>query len=744
MLRSLRSLSVVALFAVAALPAARSQDLKAGAATSNITPPLGLPVVGGFSPFPSTHVHDELHARCLVLDDGKTRLALVVCDLLGIHRDVSSEARQLIEKQTGIPPERVQISATHTHSASSTLGRDRFKHDQPLDDYQRFVAQRIADGVQRAVNNLRPAELGFTTAEAPEHVFNRRWHMQPGTVPENPFGTTDFVKMNPPAGSPNLTEPAGPTDPTVSVIAVREPGGRPIAVYAAYSLHYVGGVGSGHISADYFGVFCGHLARLMDAERLDPPFVALLANGTSGDINNINFRQPRPRQEPYAQIRKVAEDVAAKVHAALENVQYKREITLDARYREPKLNWRRPTEEQLGWAKKTVAAGPKPGRSADLSFIYAERTLAMAEYPETTTVPLQVLRIGEISIGSMPCEVFCEIGLDFRSQSPLQPAFMVSLNHGYFGYLPTPRHHKLGGYETWLGTNRLEVEASEKMLAQLLEMATELKAGPSQATAVPLSPALRERCLAVLRAGLASDEFWPAMHGAEALSLAGRGEEVLAALAKRTAADDQQRCGLAREAVRAGDRQQVRILLEILAKPGSNGHTHAAESLFKVGQVGDRQGLKAAAGQDADLKLKLMAAAALIRGGDAKALDTVRPNLTHSDREVRKVAAWILGQVGSADDVPRLKEALAAEDEELARAYHVHALACLGDAAGRKLLGQNLESANPVVRTYAADFAGHSRAAEHCDQLAKLLDDPVLDVRVRAAQSLVMLGGQAE
>jgi hypothetical protein len=461
---------------IAWAPSTVAAELTAGAATSNITPPLGQAIVGGFSPFPSTHVHDELHARCLVLDDGQTRLALVVCDLLGIHRNVSTEARKLIEKQTGIPPERVQISATHTHSASSALGKDRFKHDQPLDDYQRFVAQRIADGVQRAVNSLRPAELGFTTAEAPEHVFNRRWHMQPGTVPENPFGTTDFVKMNPPAGSPNLTEPAGPTDPTVSIISVREPGGKPISVFAAYSLHYVGGVGNGHISADYFGVFCEHLKRLLAAERLDPPFVALLANGTSGDINNINFRQPRPRQEPYAQIRKVAEDVAAKVHAALENVEYKREITLDARYREATLNWRRPTDEQLAWSKKTAQAGPKTtGRGADLSFIYAERTLALSEYPETTTVPLQVLRIGDIAIGSMPCEVFCEIGLDFRAKSTLQPAFMVSLNHGYFGYLPTPRHHKLGGYETWLGTNRLEVEASDKLLAQLLEMAAELK-----------------------------------------------------------------------------------------------------------------------------------------------------------------------------------------------------------------------------------------------------------------------------
>ena len=118
-------------------------------------------------------------------------------------------------------------------------------------------------------------------------------------MPPNPFGKVDKVKMNPPAGSPNLIEPAGPTDPTVSFIALREPGGRLISVYAAYSLHYVGGVGSGDISADYYGMFCAALAKLQNATDIDPPFVAMMANGTSGDINNINFRNPRPSLPPY-------------------------------------------------------------------------------------------------------------------------------------------------------------------------------------------------------------------------------------------------------------------------------------------------------------------------------------------------------------------------------------------------------------------------------------------------------------
>lgn len=80
---------------------------RAGAATSNITPPLGSPIVGGFAPFPATHVHDELHARCLVLDDGTIKFVFVVCDLLGSDRRVSDEARVLLKQDLGIPPDNV-------------------------------------------------------------------------------------------------------------------------------------------------------------------------------------------------------------------------------------------------------------------------------------------------------------------------------------------------------------------------------------------------------------------------------------------------------------------------------------------------------------------------------------------------------------------------------------------------------------------------------------------------------------
>lgn len=453
----------------------KQEKFRAGAAISNITPPLGTDIIGGFHPFPSTHIHDDLHARCLVLDDGKTKLAIVICDLLGLAHGVSSEARKVIESECKIPASHVLIAGTHTHSAASALGTDRMRWSQELDEYQKFVVRRIADGVHLAMNNLEVAQIGWGVADEPNHVFNRRWFMKPGTIPTNPLGGQDEVKMNPPRASADLIKPAGPIDPQVWVLYVKSTTGRPIALLGNYSLHYVGGVGNGHISADYFAVFADRIQQLLEADRLDPPFVGMMSNATSGDINNNNFRIAAKRMTPYERMREVANDVATAALAATKSIEWHSWVPLGAEYRELEIAPRRPTPEQVERAQKILAQPSSPAKPATLEEIYARRCMSLVEYPDKIPIPLQAFRIGNLGIGTMPCEIFAEIGLDLKKRSPLQPYFTIELAHGYYGYLPTPAQHKLGGYETWLGTSRLELEASDKLAGELLQMLGSLR-----------------------------------------------------------------------------------------------------------------------------------------------------------------------------------------------------------------------------------------------------------------------------
>ena len=182
---------------------AAKRVLRAGAATSNITPPIGLDLVGGWKPIPSTHVHDELHARCLVLDNGETRLAVVICDNLGIPRDVLDEAKRRLRDAVGLPVDHVLTAATHTHSSVSAYGPNRLRPNDGLNDYQRFLVARIVDAVRTAIHNLEPAQIGWGLASEPTQVFNRRWLMKPGEHLRNPFGGFDKARMNPPRRSPD-------------------------------------------------------------------------------------------------------------------------------------------------------------------------------------------------------------------------------------------------------------------------------------------------------------------------------------------------------------------------------------------------------------------------------------------------------------------------------------------------------------------------------------------------------------
>lgn len=256
-----------------------------------------------------------------------------------------------------------------------------------------------------------------------------------------------------------------------------------------------------------------------------------------------------------------------------------------------------------------------------------------------------------------------------------------------------------------------------------------------------LSDELQARCLKTLRDGMTSDEFWPSIHAAEGLTLAGHGEEVRKHLEPKLPLekDDQHRCGLARELVRAGDRAKAQVMLDILAGDDPFGHVHAAESLYKVNEIGDGKAMKRAARQTKDLKLHLMAAAALARSGNKKAMKQLRARLSDADPETRKIAAWILGRIGDGSDIRQLRKNLDSAPDALSRAYIEHSLAALGDARGLRALFENLQDDDPAIRTYAATFAGDAKEVRAGPGLIPLLDHENIDVRVRAAQSLLVL-----
>ncbi|NUQ64029.1 MAG: neutral/alkaline non-lysosomal ceramidase N-terminal domain-containing protein [Pirellulales bacterium] len=414
-----------------------------------------------------------MHARCFVLDDGNARIAIVINDNIHISREVLDEAKRQISEATGLPPERMLMSGTHTHSSVSARWKNPLQPEKEFTEYQQFVAHRIADGVRCAINNLQPAKIAWGTVDLPGQVFCRRWFMKPGTELFNPFGEPELVKMNP-GNRPDLLKPASPVDPQIGFFALETAEGRPMALLANYSLHYVGGTGPNHISADYFAMFADRIQELLGADRLDPPFVAAMSNGTSGNINNNDYSVPREKRKPYEQMRLVADQCAQAVFQEYKGLVWHDWVPLGVRQRELELGVRKPTPAQLEHARKILAEPARPDKFPH-ERNYAERAIQHMESPDTVRVVLQAVRIGDLGISAIPFEVFSDIGLELKARNPFKPSFTIELANGGYGYLPAPEQHKQGGYETWLGTNKVEIQASLKIVDALLEMFAELK-----------------------------------------------------------------------------------------------------------------------------------------------------------------------------------------------------------------------------------------------------------------------------
>jgi len=434
---------------------------RAGACAIDVTPTT-LPVIvnGGMTERTADKVVDPLHARCLVLDDGRMQLAIAVVDNCLIPRALLDQAKAKAAARTGIPVERLLVSATHCHSAPSVcpvLGTGAEAA------YAGYLAGRIAEGIAEAHRRLQPARVGWAVDKDPANVFCRRYLMKPGTARTSPFTghTDDQCQMNPGYQNPNAVRRTGPVDDAVSVLSIQSRDGRPVALLANYSTHYAGAPA---LSADYFAVFAEKIAEKIGAPE---GFVAMMSNGTSGDANCCDFDHPRRAFDRFS----VGEDTAAAALRAYRHIAYRNWVPLAMQERLLTLKVRMPTDGEVAEAKAFIEANCKGRSPKGLPEVYAWETVHLSRMPPTRELRLQILRIGDLGIAAIPCEVYGSTGLRLKAKSPLTPTFTISLANGCEGYIPPPEQHELGGYTTWRARSScLEPEAEPRIVACLLEM----------------------------------------------------------------------------------------------------------------------------------------------------------------------------------------------------------------------------------------------------------------------------------
>ena len=437
-------------------------DFRAGASQVDVAPQAWpVRVNAMFTERTADHVEDSLWAKSLSLERGDVNLIVCVVDTCMMPRDLIDEAKKQVHHATGVPIDHMMVSATHTHSAPSAMGCLGSRADPA---YTRLLPSLMARAMIEAFQRMEPARMAWTQQDDWEHTFNRRWIRRPDRMLNDPFGEpTVRAHMHPGHESPDVIAPSGPVDPELSVLGVQSVGGQWLAILANYSMHYFG---SPLLSADYYGRFANHVTTLLDA---GDDFVAIMSQGTSGDLMWMDYSAPPndPGVEAYGR------EIAEKVATMCEGLNWMLDAPLAVAQRTLTLNYRVPGPERLEWARQQATAlGDRlPQSQAE---IYALEALHLQRMQHTELI-LQAYRLGDLAWTAMPNEVFALTGLKIKQQSPIKQTFNIELANGAEGYIPPSEQHALGGYTTWPArTAGLAMHAESQITENLLQLLEEI------------------------------------------------------------------------------------------------------------------------------------------------------------------------------------------------------------------------------------------------------------------------------
>ena len=414
-------------------------DLRLGRGAVKITPPVGMPMGGGFTIRLSTGIHDDLYCKALVLEKDGAKAAMVACDVESLHRPWSVDpARQAIRSTTGLRGHQVMLLATHSHSGPEmtplVLEGAEGETARIANEYHAALPGKIAEAVRLAESNLTPARVWAAIGREDSISFNRRFLMKDGSV-----------RMNPGQMNPDIVKPMGPIDPDLAVVYFDSPDSKPLATNVNFALH-VTAFGGPQFSADYPAV----MARLL-GEVKGPEMLTLFTQGASGNINQVNVKT-RERQSGPATSARLGTILAADVLKACDSLQPLATEPLQVRSETVKLPAPEFTAAEVEKAREVVARSrkPGPGGPAFLDLVHAFTVLNVTGRHQSKPIDaeVQVITLGDqLAWVGLPAEDFVELGMAVKLASPFRYTIVNELANDMLDYIPDRRAYDQGGYE---------------------------------------------------------------------------------------------------------------------------------------------------------------------------------------------------------------------------------------------------------------------------------------------------------
>lgn len=419
-------------------------NLKAGFCRMNITPMLGIDLIGYFKTRLADGVLDELELNALALSAGDKKVLIFSLDNEGINRETIADLASAITEATGVCEDSIYIHCTHTHTGPFI----KFNSEKPLEqEYYSWIRRRLCDAAVMALEDLKPARMGWAIGNAPNIAFVRRFRMKDGSVMTNPG-----------VNNPDIVAPIGDVDERVNVLRFDREGAESIVV-VNFGNH-PDTVGGNKISGDWPTLMRHSFEKAIDNVK------CMMFNGVQGDVNHVNvhptggylndtFNDFDDVSRGYGHTRFMGRVVAAGVMQVFDKVCYVDVDNIRSKKVTIKVPSNMPTPEQIPEAHRINdlhLAGKDselPYKGMMLTTVVAEagRMVKLEHGPEAFEMELTAIAIGNLVMIGLPGEPFTGIGRALKEAKGWDLVLPSCLTNGSEGYFPMQDAYDEGGYE---------------------------------------------------------------------------------------------------------------------------------------------------------------------------------------------------------------------------------------------------------------------------------------------------------
>ena len=442
---------------------------QAGFSRVDITPMLGIGMAGYYVPRFADGVLDPLQINALALACGDEKAVLMSIDHCGIVKEVLNPMIQRICDVTGLPREAVYIHSTHTHTGPFL----NYAPTDPLEiEYAQLVTRKFADAAKLALDDLKPAKMGYGIGDAPNIAFVRRFRMKDGSV-----------RTNPGVDNPDILHPIGDVDERVNVLRFDREDDSLVLVNFGNHPDVVGGT---KISADWPGFLRQTVEKALDHTR------CIFFNGAQGDVNHVNvhprggylndmFMDFDDVARGYQHARYMGRVVTGGVLQAYDKVAY---VDVDSiRFAQSFIDVpaNLPDPADLPEAKR-INDLHNAGRDTELPYsgmmlttvvARAARMIRLENGPNAFQMPLSAIAIGPVAMFGIPGEPFTGVGRALKEAEGWGLVLPTCNTNAKEGYFPMLECYEEGGYEA--GSSNFKAGVAELIIEAGLDLLDTLR-----------------------------------------------------------------------------------------------------------------------------------------------------------------------------------------------------------------------------------------------------------------------------